>query len=96
VEGHEAGKGDKVRAGDLIKQLASISCTAKVSITAEDFAGNGLVLWVETLGNGLGVDFLELPERFALGEKVVANASIHLPPSLSSSREGRNQYRRRQ
>jgi len=60
MEGHEASKGDKVRVGDLIEQLAGISYVAEISVAAEDFAGNRLMVGVETMGNGQGVDPLEL------------------------------------
>jgi len=60
VEGHEASEGDKVRVGDLIKQLAGIGYTAEISVTAKDFAGNRLLVGVETMGNGQGMDPLEL------------------------------------
>jgi hypothetical protein len=86
VEGHEASEGNEVGPGDLVEQLASVGCPAKVGVAAEDFAGDGLVAWVEATGHGLRVDPLELSQRFALGEEVVASASIHPPsPPLSSS-----------
>lgn len=60
MEGHEASKEDKVRVWDLIEQLASISYMAKISVAAEDFAGNRLMVGVETMGNSQSVDSLEL------------------------------------
>jgi len=60
MEGHEASKGDKVRVGDLIEQLAGISYAAEISIAAKDFAGNGLMVGVETMANSQCVDSLEL------------------------------------
>jgi hypothetical protein len=60
MEGHEASEGDKVRVGDLVEQLAGISHAAEISVAAEDFAGNRLLMGVETMGNGQGVDPLEL------------------------------------
>lgn len=80
MKGHEAGEGDNVRVGDFIKQPACVSRSAKLGIGPEDFAGDGLLVGVEAVCEGLGVDSLELSYGFALGEKVVANASIH-PPS---------------
>jgi hypothetical protein len=60
MEGHEASEGDKVRVGDLVEQLAGISYAAEISVAAEDFAGNRLLVGVETMDNGQGVDSLEL------------------------------------
>jgi hypothetical protein len=82
VEGHEASEGDEVRAGDLIEQLARVRGAAKIGVGPEDFAGNGLLGGVEATDKGLGVDFLKLSQRFALGQELVVNAPIHHRPTL--------------
>jgi hypothetical protein len=72
VERHEAGEGDEVGLRDLAKQPTGIGGAAEVSVAPEELARDGLVAWVEAMGDGPGVDSLELSEGLAVGEKVVA------------------------
>lgn len=62
VERHEAGEGDEVRAGDLAEQPARLSRAAEISVAPEELTRYGLVTWVEAMGDGPGVDSLELSQ----------------------------------
>jgi hypothetical protein len=68
VQRHEAGEGHEVGVGDLVEQRAGFGGAAEVRVATEELAGDGLVVRVQAMGDGPGVDLFEIEEGLAVGE----------------------------